>query len=170
MRCLTIIGVLVLVHCVSTCAASAQVTFTDVTQEAGITSESLNSVAVAWGDYDNDGDPDLYVAHGAYGPSVPAGPNVFYRNNGDGTFTDMTDEAGLGNVMNAMAGWYAGFIDYDNDGYPDLYVDDYGRATGYIFYHNNGDGTFADVTLEMGITRLSGLGATFGDYDSDGDL
>ncbi len=152
-------------------SAFAQVTFTDVTQEAGITNESLNSLAVAWGDYDNDGDPDLYVAHGTYGPDVPSGPNVFYRNDGDGTFTNATDEAGLGNVINAWAGWYAGFMDYDNDGYPDLYVDNYSIAPGCFFYHNNGDGTFADVTRETGIEIPGeGLGATFGDYDRDGDL
>ena len=153
-------------------SASAQVTFTDVTQEAGITNQSLNSLAVAWGDYDNDGDPDLYVAHGIGGTAeVVRGPNVFYRNNGDGTFIDATDKAGLGNVRN-QGGWYAGFMDYDNDGYPDLYVENYGGATQYIFYNNNGDGTFLDVTREMGMEIPGAVenGATFGDYDSDGDL
>ncbi len=152
-------------------STSAQVTFTDVAQEAGITNQSLNSVAVAWGDYDNDGDLDLYVAHGLWGTAaVERGPNVLYRNNGDGTFTYATDEADLGNVKN-QGGWFAGFMDYDNDGYPDLYVES--GIPQHTFYHNNGDGTYTDVTREIGIEipgSYGDAGATFGDYDSDGDL
>jgi hypothetical protein len=170
MRCLIIIDMLVLVHCVSICAASAQVTFTDVTQEAGIVAQGLNSLAVTWGDYDNDGDLDLYVGRGRWDPAAAVeGSDIFYRNNGDGTFTDATDEAGLGGNM----GWasYAGFMDYDNDGYPDLYTDKM-YASKHVLYHNNGDGTFLDVTREIGM-EIPGTwagGDTFGDYDNDGDL
>jgi hypothetical protein len=155
----------------TTLSASAQVTFTDVSQEAGITNQSLNSIAVAWGDYDNDGDLDLYVAHGLRGTAaVERGPNVLYRNNGDGTFTYATDEADLGNVEN-IGGWFAGFMDYDNDGYPDLYVES--GMPQHTLYRNNGDGTYTDVTREIGIEtpgNYGDAGATFGDYDSDGDL
>jgi hypothetical protein len=172
MRCLIIIGVLVLVYCISICAAFAQVTFTNVTREAGLTGQGPNSLAVAWGDYDNDGDLDLYFAHGGWS-QVILEADVFYRNNGDGTFTDATDEAGLAGNMGG--GWYAGFMDYDNDGYLDLHVDqEPAGVTPFAIYHNEGDGTFTDVTRDADIEFLAGAGpfngSTFGDYDNDGDL
>jgi hypothetical protein len=172
MRCLIIIGVLVLVYCVSMCAAFAQVTFTNVTREAGLTGQGPNSLAVAWGDYDNDGDLDLYVAHGGWS-QVILEADVFYRNNGDGTFTDVTGEAGL--AGNMSGGWYAGFMDYDNDGYLDLQVDlGVLGVTPFALYHNNGNGTFTDVTrdadIEFPAGGFGGEASTFGDYDNDGDL
>jgi len=134
------------------------------------------------GDYDNDGYPDLYV--------TSYGKNVLYHNNGDGTFTDVTAKAGV-----AGGGWSvsAGFFDYDNDGKLDLFVTRYMEwdtkhsktcggewhtycppeefpATTNILYHNNGDGTFTDVSQRSGIAAKKGraLGVAFADYDDDG--
>ncbi len=134
----------------------------------GLYPEDVGSGA-SFADYDNDGDLDLYVVNNP-GPlnteitrSSPG--NVLYRNNGDGTFTDVTTKAGVGDQEFGM-GCVSG--DYDNDGNLDLYITNYGPN---ILYRNNGDGTFTDVTIEAGVgdSRWS-TGATFGDYDNDGDL
>ena len=158
--------------------------FTDVTQEAGLADagDGNYGMGAAVGDYDNDGYPDLYV--------TSYGKNILYHNNGDGTFTDVTAKAGV-----AGGGWSAsaGFFDYDNDGKLDLFVTRYmdwdtrhnkdcgGNfhtycppeefpATTNILYHNNGDGTFTDVSQRSGIAAKKGraLGVAFADYDGDG--
>ncbi len=133
-------------------------TFSDVTVAAGVAGPGKGENA-AFGDYDNDGDLDLYLVNYYQ-------PNVLYRNNGDGTFTDVAAVAGVGHVAASMSGVFG---DYDNDGYLDLYVADSGGAN--VLYHNNGDGTFTDVTTVAG-TGYQGpsVGASFGDYDNDGDL
>ncbi len=158
--------------------------FTDVTQQAGLANagDGNYGMGVAVGDYDNDGYPDLYV--------TSYGKNILYHNNGDGTFTDVTAKAGV-----AAGGWSvsAGFFDYDNDGKLDLFVTRYmdwdtkhskncgGNYHTYcppeefpaitnILYHNNGDGTFTDVSQKSGIAAKKGraLGVAFADYDGDG--
>ncbi len=162
-------------------------TFTDVTEKAGLTGmpQSLYGMGVAVGDIDNDGFEDIYV--------TGYGGNTLYHNNGDGTFTDITARAGVG-----AGGWSssAGFFDYDNDGKLDLFVGRYvdwtfqnnrycgepkpGRRAychpdnfkgiANILYHNNGDGTFTDVSAKAGIANPNGktLGVSFGDFDGDG--
>src|SRR5260370_14665109 len=142
-------------------------------------------MGVAVGDLDNDGFEDLYV--------TGYGGNTLYHNNGDGTFTDITDRAGV-----AAAGWStsAGFFDFDNDGKLDIFVCRYvdwtfqnnpycgerkpgGRAychpdnfhgVANILYHNNGDGTFPDVSAKAGVANVKGksLGVAFADFDGDG--
>jgi tetratricopeptide (TPR) repeat protein len=108
-------------------------------------------------DYDGDGYDDLYIAN--------CGRNVLYRNNGDGTFTDVTETAGVGDERVGMG---CVFGDYDNDGDLDIYVTNFGRNT---LYRNNGDGTFRDVTEEAGVSGEGfSTAAVFGDYDKDGDL
>src|ERR1700746_562604 len=158
--------------------------FTDVTEAAGLANAGAGNygMGVAVGDYDNDGFPDLYVTN--------YGKNILYHNNGDGTFTDVTAKAGV-----AGGGWSvsAGFFDYDNDGRLDLFVTRYMEwdtkhsktcgggghpyfppeefpATTNILYHNNGDGTFTDVSQRSGIAAKKGraLGVAFADYDEDG--
>jgi hypothetical protein len=134
-------------------------TFTDVTIAAGLV-HPVNSNCGAWGDYDNDGYLDLYLCN-------ETGPNRLYRNKRDGTFEEVAAQAGVQgkNKMCKGAVWF----DYDNDGRPDLFVS-YFQSTPQLF-HNNGDGTFTDVTAEMGID-----GPRFGfscwafDYDNDGHL
>ena len=127
-----------------------------------------------WFDYNNDGLPDLYVVNGRplddsmhpYPLQVKPDPmphNHLYRNNGDRTFTDITEKAGLAPDLYSMAVTAA---DYDNDGYVDLLVTGYGRV---ILYHNNGNGTFTDVTAKAEI-KVDGwsISSTFLDYDRDG--
>jgi hypothetical protein len=152
-------------------------TFTDVTAEAGLGADCCTTVA-SWADVDNDGDLDLYV--GRYldpRERIPTTfyarngePNRLYRNNGPGpglgTFTNVTEEAGVGDTGLCLG---SAFGDYDDDGWPDLYVaNDFGRKT---LYRNRGDGTFDDVTTETGTLAYgAGMSSSFGDYDNDGRL
>jgi hypothetical protein len=119
-------------------------------------------------DYDNDGWMDIYLVNSGpcdfFRPRVPLG-NALYRNNHDGTFSDVTEKAG---VAGGTFGMGAAAADYDNDGFVDLYVTSYGRA---ILYHNNGDGTFSDVTERAGLAAPGWTtSAAWFDYDGDGRL
>jgi hypothetical protein len=153
--------------------ASGHVHFTDVTARAGIGADCCTTVA-SWGDYNNDGKLDLYV--GRYldpRQKIPTTfyarngePNQLYRNNGDGTFTNVTEEAGVGDTGLCLGSAWG---DYDGDGNPDLFVvNDFGRST---LYHNEGNGTFTDVTTHAGALAYgAGMSASFADYDNDGRL
>ena len=119
-------------------------------------------------DYDNDGWMDLYLVNSGpcdfYKPKTPV-RNALYRNNRDGTFTDVTGKAG---VAGGTFGMGVAVGDYDNDGNPDLFVTGYGRC---ILYHNNGDGTFTDVTDKAGVAAPGWTtSAVWFDYDNDGRL
>jgi hypothetical protein len=159
---------------------SAAQQFSDRTEQSGISFlhvrgssgkkymvETLGSGA-GFLDYDQDGWLDLYLVNGASLPGHDAQPppvNALYRNNGDGSFTDVTLAAGVGHPGYGM-GCAVG--DYDNDGHPDLYVTNFGAD---VLYRNNGDGTFTDVTRRSGVgSELWGASAGFGDIDADGDL
>jgi enediyne biosynthesis protein E4 len=151
----------------------------DITQKAGIRFEHdfspegrwiLESMAggVLLLDYDRDGWPDIYFTNAPTVEEALAGKRArgaLYHNNHDGTFTDVTDKAGVATPCFAMGGAVG---DYDNDGWPDIYVTCYG---GNVLYHNNGDGTFTNVTKRAGVSdgRWS-TGAAFGDFDNDGFL
>ncbi|HWQ33520.1 MAG TPA: FG-GAP-like repeat-containing protein [Blastocatellia bacterium] len=148
-------------------------TFEDVTQKAGVGRTAFTKGA-AWSDYDNDGDADLYVSN--YG-----GENFFYRNNGDGTFTEMARQLHVEKPVMSFPTW---FFDYDNDGWPDLFVASFVPsvtevARGFLnlppqaetmkLYRNDGKGGFQDVTKEVGLNRVvPTMGANFGDLDNDG--
>ncbi len=127
------------------------------------------SCVVAIFDYDNDGKPDIYLLNGstinAQKGNEPPPKSALFRNLGDWKFEDVTEKAGVANER-----WGMGVTvgDYDNDGFADLYVSNYGVSR---LYHNNGDGTFSDVAEKLGVA-LTGwhTGATFGDYDKDGRL
>jgi hypothetical protein len=158
--------------------------FTDVTEQAGVGGTGY-ALGVCIGDYNNDGFPDIYVNN--------FGRNVLYRNNGNGTFTDVTKEAGL--ELDNHVGAGACFLDIDGDGKLDLFVANYVGFTfqnhrisymnGFpayvgplhfppttnLLYHNNGNGTFTDVSISSGIAAHagSGMGVICADFDNDGD-
>jgi hypothetical protein len=162
-------------------------TFTDVTERAGLAGEGY-SMGAAAADYDNDGWTDLYV--------TGVNRNILYHNNRDGTFTDVTQKAGVTGIFGGKKLWSvsAAWIDYDNDGLLDLFVTNYldwspenSRVCGppgkrlsclpsmykgepNILYHNNGDGTFTDVSAATGIAKCigKGMGVAIADYDGDG--
>ena len=161
-------------------SADTNIQFVDVTQEAGIHwkhvdgrsgqkyfMETLGSGA-AFFDYDADGDPDLYFVNGAPLPgyvSQEIPTNCLYRNNGDGTFTDVTEKAGVGDTG---YGHGCAVGDYNNDGQLDLYVTNYGTNR---LYRNNGDGTFTEVAESAGVTEPRwSTSCAFADYDRDGNL
>jgi hypothetical protein len=167
---------------IGTAQETQPVKFVDVTAASGISFKHDNAsspekylietmgAGAAWLDYDNDGYLDLYLVNSAatkaYHPPRPL-RSALFRNNGDGTFTDVTDKAGV--AASGLFGMGAAVGDYDNDGYPDLYVIGYGRS---LLYHNNGDGTFGDVTDKAGVAnpgKWGSSGAWF-DYDHDGRL
>jgi hypothetical protein len=158
------------------------VTFTDVARSSGIIFQHDNAGSpekylietmgsgCGWIDYDQDGLLDLYLVNSAatrvYTPKQPL-RSALYRNNGNGTFTDVTSKAGVG--AEGLFGMGVAIGDYDNDGFPDLLVLGYDRC---ILYHNNGDGTFTDVTERSGVKnsgRWASSAAWF-DYDNDGRL
>jgi hypothetical protein len=147
-------------------AAQAGITFTHASDPSKKYIVESMSGGVILIDYDRDGWPDIYFTNA---PTVAmalvsqARPGALYHNNRDGTFTDVTQKSGLANSCFAMGGAVG---DYDNDGWPDLYLTCLG---GNRLYKNNGDGTFTDVTSKAGVSdgRWS-TGAAFGDYDVDG--
>jgi len=163
-------------------------TFTDVTEKAGVAGEGY-SMGVAIGDYNNDGFPDIFV--------TGVNRNILYRNRGDGTFEEVTAKAGLegldrryGRMWSLAAGWF----DYDNDGYLDLFITNYvawdpakepvcGTAVQRLYchpsayagrphqlFHNNGNSTFTDVSEKSGIggNLGKGMGVAFADFNDDG--
>ena len=162
--------------------------FTDVTEAAGIKFKhslgdfEMSNIAEATGpgccifDYDNDGFMDIYFVNGRWHPDISDNrgrtlkgklKNALYHNNGNGTFTDVTDKAGVGGYEDSY-GMAASCADYDNDGYLDLYVCNYGKS---ILYRNNGDGTFTDVTEKAGLASPGwALAAPWFDYNGDGLL
>src|SRR5271157_6650792 len=167
--------------------SSTGIRFEEVAQRAGLRYVTANSstenknqpqtmlAGVALLDYDNDGYLDIYLVGGADIPSLvkdtPVYWNRLFHNNHDGTFTDVTERAGL-----AGAGYGSGVAvgDYDNDGWPDLFL---ANVTGNQLFHNNGDGTFTDVTAKAGLAgaKLDGkkmwsVGAGWFDYNNDGLL
>jgi hypothetical protein len=159
------------------------VSFLNVARESGLNAKTIfggehknkylletTGCGVAFYDYDNDGWIDIFLVNGTRLEGFPAGSEPtshLFRNNRDGTFTDVTTKAGV-----AHSGWGQGVCvgDYDNDGWDDLFVTYFGQN---VMYHNNGDGTFTDVSQKAGVagkgTRWS-TGCAFVDYDRDGKL
>jgi hypothetical protein len=159
---------------------NAPVVFVDITRQAGLdkfhhrsgnpdkaTILETPGSGVALLDYDNDGWLDIYLLNGSTFAALrgqePAPRAMLFRNNHDGTFTDVTEKAG---VANERWGFGVAVADYDNDGWPDIYVANFGKNR---LYHNNHDGTFTDVAEKAGVT-VGGwsTGPTWGDYDHDG--
>ena len=159
--------------------SNSSVQFNDVAPKAGITFKHDNAASVrkllietmgagcAWLDYNNDGLLDAFFVNS--GPTIAYTPlrrlrNALYRNNGDGTFSDVTDEAGL----RGKGGFYmgVGVGDYDNDGHVDLFVTGVGHS---ILYHNEGNGTFRDVTREADVGNWKAWGSSTAFFDFDND-
>lgn len=139
-------------------------TFTDVTMEAGLGQAHYPTQTGAWADYDNDGDLDLYIGNESEGDVIA--PTQLFRNNGNGTFSDVAQSAGVRDVIFAKG---AAWGDIDSDRFPDLYVSVAGGAN--RMYRNNRDGTFTDVAPELDLTAPKGSFATwFWDYNNDGRL
>jgi hypothetical protein len=161
--------------------AKCPIRLTDVTARSGITFQHTHGGSgqkylpefmtggLALFDYDGDGAIDIYFLNGAplKGTLVDTPPrNALYRNNGDGTFTDVTEQAGVGDRGHGL-GVTVG--DYDNDGAPDVYINNFGPN---VLYRNNGDGTFSEVASQAGVIRGDkfGAGVCFLDIEGDGDL
>lgn len=159
------------------------VNFVNMAKEAGLKTTTIfggehrnkylletTGCGVAFYDYDNDGWLDIFLVNGTRLQGFPKGQepiNRLFKNNRDGTFSDVTLKAGL-----AHSGWGQGCCigDYDNDGYEDLFVAYFGKN---VLYHNNGDGTFTDVSEKAGVAgtgKLWSTGCSFVDYDRDGKL
>ena len=159
------------------------VKFVNVARQAGITAKTIygdehknkylletTGSGAAFIDYDNDGWQDIFLVSGTRLAGLPVNQlptNRLYHNNGDGTFTDVTEKAGL-----IHTGWGQGVCvgDYDNDGYDDLFISGYGKN---VLYHNNGNGTFTEVAEKAGVANNRtrwGSGCAFLDYDHDGYL
>jgi hypothetical protein len=159
-------------------------TFTDVTAASGLGRKHHNTIATVAFDYNNDGYLDL-LCGGFFGDDVDlfdlkstrflpregkkgdnGGTKILYRNNGDGTFTDVTEKAGINDTGFTAA---LGHADYDNDGWQDFYIaNDFGPDK---LYRNNGDGTFSDVTQKaIGVDGKKGMNVDFGDFNNDGNL
>jgi hypothetical protein len=173
-------------------------TFTEVTKEAGLLQSRLRwNSGCAFLDYDRDGHLDLFVgnyidfdiktaptpdqANCTYKgiqvacgpPGLEGGKNLLYRNNGNGTFTDVSEKAGMWGTLGSYA-LSAGVADLDNDGWPDIYVAN--DSTSATFYQNQKDGTFKDMAIEAGVAYSpdgkpqAGMGVSIGDYNRDGLL
>jgi hypothetical protein len=140
-------------------------TFTDVTDEAGLRMWGPGFTA-SWVDYDLDGNLDLFIANNIGGLFDRKTPNRLFHNNGDGTFTEVTNAAGLSTVWPTIGSAWG---DYDDDGYPDLFLSNgIGKSQ---LYHNNGNGTFTDVSAEAGINDTCfGSVCLWCDYDNNGRL
>ncbi len=163
-------------------------TFEDVTGSAGLDSSGLrNTIGVATGDFDNDGHPDVFVSTWRNLNDAELARNILFHNNGDGSFTDISEDAG---IIEQAFSTGATFIDINLDGYLDIYVGNYVEATGFIyednvivgfdhtcfenfFYLNNGNGTFTEMAEEYGINdngcSLATIASDF-DLDADSDI
>jgi hypothetical protein len=137
-------------------------TFNEVGASLGISSPARGA---QWIDYNNDGQWDISIA-GYSGAATPI-PVKLFRNNGDGTFTDVASTAG---ITDAIISWGVTWADHDNNGFEDLFVNVFGQSTSCLLYRNNGNGTFTNVTAQAGLSALTQLSAVWGDYDNDGDM
>lgn len=138
--------------------------FTDVTLASGIFTSNQMNFGASWGDYDNDGYLDVFLTYRSGTES-----NRLYHNNGNGTFSNVSNPAGI-----SGAGHYSfcsSFLDYNNDGWQDIYIANDRITTSNILYHNNGDGTFSDVSSQSGAGLvMEAMSTTIGDYNNDGWL
>lgn len=146
--------------------------FTDVTLQAGLSQFNANNYGVSFADFDNDGFLDFYIARYSMSGSEndESITNRLYKNNGDGTFTDVTSVAGVADSI--QPSYMGAWIDINKDSYPDLYVINDRVLWGNSLYINNGDGTFSDFTNQSGLSMFGEdpMGVMIGDYNNNGNL
>jgi hypothetical protein len=145
--------------------------FTDVTISSGLFGLTSDNYGASFADYDKDGDLDMYLCryYGEGNPNNPLLVNRLFRNNGNGTFTDVTVTAGVGDGIKPS--FFGAWFDYNNDTWPDLYVINDRGQWDNTFYRNNGNGTFSNVTAQTNTAMVGDdpMSATFEDFDHDGD-
>ncbi|WP_046757183.1 FG-GAP-like repeat-containing protein [Kordia jejudonensis] len=136
---------------------------TDITVAAGFPTEPQDNYGASWGDYNNDGYLDVFLCN--RGANIPQ-PNYLYKNNGDGTFTNVSAAAGID--AGSHLSFCSAFFDYNNDGWQDIYMANDKINTTNILYKNNGDGTFSDVSEESGTNiAIDAMSVTIADFDGD---
>ncbi len=156
--------------------------FEDSTIDAGLERDEYPTTAIGWGDYDLDGYLDMYITNGEdYNDGNPIYfPDFLWHNNGDGTFSNVTLSSGIRNFGGPYYGRGVSWGDYDNDGWPDIYISNYRISPNWLF-HNNRNGTFTDIALEKGVAGEESqrmgttyyahtVGSAWADLDNDGDL
>ena len=138
--------------------------YSDITVSTGLPLANIKSYGASWGDYDNDGYLDVFLS--TYDSDLII-PNYLYKNNGDGTFTNVSEEAGIINTSNLS--FCSAFLDFNNDGWQDIYVSKDRSFHVNTMYRNNGDGTFTEVGEETGTNiAIDAMTVTVGDYNNDG--
>jgi hypothetical protein len=156
--------------------------FEDATIDAGLTRDEYPTTAVGWSDFDLDGYLDMYITNGEdWNDGNPIYyPDFMFHNKGDGTFTDITSTSGIRNYGGPYYGRGVAWGDYDNDGWPDVYISNYRISQNWLF-HNNRNGTFRDLSFEKGVAGEESqrmgvnyyghtVGSAWADMDNDGDL
>ena len=145
-------------------------TFSDVTFSAGIDISTLYAFGASWGDYNNDSYLDIFISYRDESQPTDIYFNTLYKNNGDGTFTDVSATAGLDLTENRLS-FCSSFFDYDNDGWQDIYIANDKQDNENRMYHNNGDGTFSDTSIATGTNLLiDAMSTTISDCNNDGFL
>ncbi len=138
--------------------------FTDVTAAAGLPVSNIYNWGASWGDINNDGLLDVFISN--RDDSLQQ-PNLLYQNNGDGTFTDVSTQAGIHNTSHLS--FCSAFFDYNNDGWQDIYVANDKLFNENFLYHNNGDGTFTNVAAAANVNvAIDAMSTTIGDFNNDG--
>lgn len=141
--------------------------FVNITEEAGLSKEGHKSFGSSWGDYNKDGFLDVFIVSRFFDSSDMF--NVLYKNNGDGTFTDVSIEANL--IQENSLSFCSSWVDYDKDGWQDIYISNDKIQNKNILYHNNQDGTFTNVAEAAGAdVAIDAMSTTIGDYNNDGWL
>tara|TARA_R110002073_G_scaffold258681_1_gene421676 strand:- start:27668 stop:29398 length:1731 start_codon:yes stop_codon:yes gene_type:complete len=145
---------------------TGNLSFQDITLASGLPTQNLYTSGAAWGDYNNDGFLDVFLS--SKNPNLSTQkPNYLYKNNGDGTFTDVSVEAGIDRLTRLS--FCSVFFDYNNDGWQDIYIANDKEINGNLLYKNNGDGTFTDVSDASGANiSINAMTTTVGDYNNDG--
>ncbi len=155
------------VSCLAPLAFAQPLTFSDVSTAAGVEA-ALSSTGISWGDYNGDGLEDILVASSTFDQPPQKKPLTLYRNNGNGTFENVSGIAGLTTLSN----WHqAVWGDYDNDGDLDVFASGSSVDDDNHLYRNDGDGTFSEVGGVAGVADgMSSRGVAWGDYDNDGHI